>query len=142
MTQLSIMKRDIDSIDEATELVHLSCGHRIKAPSITPEQQVECTACDKFELPSDAGVYKKTPDFTEISLPDALRREHNTKRGVWGRIVVLEGRLRYCVNSLSYETELNADTPPGIIQPEVLHAVEPIGEVRFYVEFLRVHTIV
>ena len=35
--------------------------------------------------------YQSTPQFTEESLPDALRNAHNTKEGVWGLLVVEEG---------------------------------------------------
>lgn len=41
--------------------------------------------------------YKSKPIFDEAALPDALRKEHRTKPGVWGVIRVFEGRLRYCV---------------------------------------------
>src|SRR3546814_17459197 len=45
-------------------------------------------------LPADVVPYKRTPDFTEQTVPPALLREHRTKEAVWGRIVVLEGRLQ------------------------------------------------
>ena len=37
--------------------------------------------------------YRSAAVFDETTLPDALRRKHRTKAGVWGVIRVLEGRL-------------------------------------------------
>jgi quercetin dioxygenase-like cupin family protein len=49
-------------------------------------------------------------------------------------IHVLEGKLRYCIEAPPSATILAAGQP-GIIEPEVRHHVEPIGPVRFYLEF-------
>ncbi|HJT50879.1 MAG TPA: DUF1971 domain-containing protein, partial [Nitrosospira sp.] len=73
---------------------------------------------------------------TDESLPDALRKDHSTKSGVWGKIMVEEGKLRYRVAALDTEIELSPDKV-GIVVPEVLHNVEPLGSVRFFVEFYR-----
>jgi tellurite methyltransferase len=96
-----------------------------------------CVRCDRAELPADALPYKRTADFTETTIPDGLRREHTTRAGVWGRIVVVEGRLRYRVERFGTDVELGPGQP-GIVVPEVPHHVEPLGPVRFHVEFLRV----
>ena len=55
---------------------------------------------------------------------------------MWAKIVVGDGRLRYCVEALNADIELSHDRV-GIVVPEVLHRVEPLGAVRFYVEFYR-----
>ena len=88
-------------------------------------------------LPDDVTPYKKTPIFTEVTLPDGLRREHATKAGVWGLIHVESGRLRYEIAGGDGAVELSPDDPPGVIEPEVRHSVAPVGEVRFFVEFHR-----
>jgi tellurite resistance-related uncharacterized protein len=88
-------------------------------------------------LPRDATPYHRTPEFSESTLPDALRRRHTTKPGVWARIRVLEGTLRYRILAPTLEEHLLSPDLPGIVYPEVPHEVEPIGRVRFYVEFLR-----
>jgi len=46
-------------------------------------------------LPPGIVPYRRTPIFTETTLPAGLRRRHQTKPGTWGLIVVLEGRLRF-----------------------------------------------
>ena len=88
-------------------------------------------------LPPDVAPYRRTPEFTETTVPDALRRRHTTKAGVWGRIQVLEGELRYRILEPQREEHVLSPERPGVVEPEVPHEVEPLGRVRFYVEFLR-----
>lgn len=92
-------------------------------------------------LPDGAEPYKRTGTFTETTVPAALLDNHSTKHGAWGLIRVEQGRLRYLVTDPrrpSSESVLTPDTPPGVIEPTIVHRVEPLGEVRFHVEFLRV----
>lgn len=131
----------------------LNCGHPqhvrhnppfINRPWVTTEQgrnsmlgkTLNCVRCDKFELPNDFTAYKRTPIFTEESVPAALRKDHSTKAGVWAKINVTEGRLRYRVPSVGVDMQLSMDKI-GIVVPEVLHNVEPLGAVRFFVEFFK-----
>lgn len=87
-------------------------------------------------LPSHVQVYHRTPDFDQNTIPAGLLREHTTKAGVWARIVVLEGELAF--RSVARQLNVVLDnTRPGIVEPEVSHEVEPLGPVRFYVEFLK-----
>ena len=85
-------------------------------------------------LPPGLVAYRRTPIFTETTLPAALRHRHMTKTGVWGLIVVVEGRLRFRRLEPFVETMLNS-AAPGVVAPEEPHEVEPIGQVRFFVEF-------
>lgn len=89
-------------------------------------------------LPENAKPYRRTDEFTEATTPAGLLRAHTTKAGTWALIHVLEGRLAYRITDprrLASETVLTPDTPPGVVEPTVLHQVEPLGPVRFYVEF-------
>ena len=88
-------------------------------------------------LPENYLPYKRTPEFTETSVPDGLLRSHTTKEGVWGKIVVLEGLLLYRVLEPAIEENLLDPTRFGVVEPTVRHEVEPRGAVRFYVEFYR-----
>lgn len=85
-------------------------------------------------LPPSVVAYSRSPEFTEATLPAALRRQHSTKPGTWALIHVLEGELVYRIYHPASETTLTPDTP-GIVIPEQLHEVEPRGAVRMYVEF-------
>lgn len=88
-------------------------------------------------LPQDVSAYKRTPEFNESSIPAGLLSSHNTKVGVWARIVVLEGQLRYRILEPTLEAHLLEPSADGIVEPTIRHEVEPIGKVRFYVEFYR-----
>ena len=88
-------------------------------------------------LPSDVVAYQRTKEFSEVTLPSGLRSRHATKPGVWGRICVLEGQLRYRILASEIEERVLRRGSPGVVEPEVPHEVEPVGEVRFFVEFLR-----
>ncbi len=88
-------------------------------------------------LPSQLEPYKRTPEFSEGTIPAGLRKRHSTRAGVWGRIVVLEGSLRYRILTPCVEEQLLSPERHGVVEPETPHEVEPVGAVRFYVEFLR-----
>jgi tellurite methyltransferase len=86
-------------------------------------------------LPAHLRCYKSTPVFTESTIPAGLVADHATKAGVWGVIRVEAGRLLYEISGgQSYQLDV---ATPGVIAPEVKHRVEPIGCVRFRVEFFR-----
>jgi tellurite resistance-related uncharacterized protein len=92
------------------------------------------------ELPPGLEAYRRTPEFSEVSVPKGLLQEHSTKAGVWGLIRVVEGQLLYRITDhrrVSTERLLGAGDAPGVVEPEILHRVEPKGRVRFFVEFFR-----
>jgi tellurite methyltransferase len=149
--QRSIINFGLDDVGDWFAV--LDCGHlqhvRHQPPFVervwvtTAEGRAEhvghelnCVRCDNFELPQDFVAYKRTPEFTAASIPAGLLKDHSTKKGVWARIVVLEGGLHYCVDALNARFDLDAEHH-GVVVPEVLHFIAPRGEVRFYVEFYR-----
>src|SRR3546814_11337280 len=79
-------------------------------------------------LPADVVPYKRTPDFTEQTVPPALLREHRTKEAVWGRIVVPEGRLQYTINEPACEAHVLDTEHFGVVEPTVRHEVTPLGK--------------
>ena len=86
------------------------------------------------ELPPGLVAYRRTPVFTEATLPAGLRRRHRTKAGVWGAITVIEGRLRLRRLDPPAETILDAGAT-GIVAPQEPHEVDPLGVVRFFIQF-------
>jgi tellurite resistance-related uncharacterized protein len=88
-------------------------------------------------LPDDVVAYKRTADFTETTVPAALRKSHDTKAGVWGRIIVTEGKLRYRILEPAIEDHVLDSDHVGVVEPQVPHEVMPLGAVRFHVEFLK-----
>jgi len=65
----------------------------------------------------------------------AMQHNHRTKAGVWGRLIILEGRLRYCLEDGSGRSWMLDSDTPAWIPPDLPHRVEFIGPVRFYVSF-------
>ena len=100
--------------------------------------ELDCVRCDRMEWPDGLAAYRRTPEFDETTIPAGLKSEHATKRGVWARIHVVSGVLRYRVGApvrQSFRIEPNS---LAVIVPEVRHRVEPVGPVRFFIEFWRV----
>lgn len=139
--------------DKGDWIAVLSCGHAQHmrhAPPFTSRPwvltaegrdsklgaPVDCVRCDRFEVPEAVVTFKRTETFTEHTVPDGLLKDHTTAPGVWGRITVVEGTLRYRVVQFDTDIELSPQNP-GIIVPGVPHSVRPVGKVRFHVEFLR-----
>ena len=88
-------------------------------------------------IPEGVRPYKRTAQFDEGSVPSGLLREHRTAPGVWGRICVVEGELRYRILEPEIEEHRLVPGVDGVVEPAVGHRVEPVGRVCFYVEFLR-----
>ncbi len=86
-------------------------------------------------LPENLNLTRRTPEFDENSIPKGLLKAHQTKTGVWGKIVILEGELQYKVNEPKEELVILDTENYGIIEPTILHEVRPLGPVKFYVEF-------
>lgn len=122
-------------IDDGDWQVRLSCGHAQRA-STEPaaDAQFDCTSCERFELPADFIAYKQTPLFNEATIPAGILNEHSTKAGVWAKIHVVEGKLLYRVPAFGVERQVAAGAI-DIVVPEVVHNVQPLGTVSFYVEF-------
>jgi tellurite resistance-related uncharacterized protein len=148
------MKRSIIGFhrdDDRDWVADLDCGHtqhvRHRPPQenrewVTSEAgraskigaELDCLFCDMPEIPKDAAAYHESRVFDEGTIPDNLKRDHRTKAGVWGRIVVESGRLAYTLGDRTWVLRAGVD---GHIPPDTAHHVEPVGEVRFKVVFLR-----
>jgi len=89
------------------------------------------------DLPSNVKAYKKTPIFTSETVPDGLLKTHRTMKGTWGKICVIEGLLRYTIESSPSESITLSSDHHGVVEPEVPHHVEPIGYVEFFIEFYK-----
>ena len=88
-----------------------------------------------MDLPEGLVAYRRTPVFDQTTLPAGLRKSHQTKEGVWALIHVIEGRLRYRQLDAPAGEQILSPEAPGVVRPQEPHEVEPLGEVRFYVEF-------
>lgn len=149
------MNRAIKSFAQDEEehwVARLSCGHSqhtrnnppiVERPWVLSEEgrsqkigtDLDCVRCDRFEMPDGYAPYQRTPDFTQETVPEGLLKDHSTKAGVWALIHVVKGKLRYSIKApLGSHRDLSTESE-GVVLPEVLHRVEALGEVVFYVEF-------
>ncbi|MGH9043615.1 MAG: DUF3565 domain-containing protein [Acidimicrobiales bacterium] len=136
-------------------VAELSCGHghhvRHKPPFqerpwvLSPQGRrgrlglpLACPRCDRAELPEGLVGVRITQTWDEKTLPPTLTRAHRVAKGTWGVLRVDQGEVRF-----------EAETDPKIkvvvsagstqpIPPVVPHHVEPLGPVRFCIEFLKV----
>lgn len=140
--------------DEAGEWVaRLSClhGQHVRhrppfrlAPWVLDDAQraarigtaLDCPLCDRAEIPKGLEIVRATRVWDESTVPAALRRAHRVAPGVWGRLHVQVGRVRFRAETRPpLEVMVGAGTWQAI-PPEVDHDVEPQGHARFFVEFL------
>ena len=89
------------------------------------------------QLPEHVKPYKKTPEFTQATVPKGLLNDHQTKDGVWAQIIIVEGVLKYTISEPDLETIMLDKETRGVIEPQVLHRIAPVGDVRFFIEFSR-----
>ena len=88
-------------------------------------------------LPEGVNAYARTATFSAWTIPHKLLKSHRTKAGTWAKIVIVEGRLCYRIlEPEMHEFDLSPDRH-GVVEPQVQHEVETVGDVRFYVEFYR-----
>jgi tellurite resistance-related uncharacterized protein len=89
------------------------------------------------ELPTDVIAYRRTPEFTEKTLPEAFKAAHATKAGVWGLIHVLQGQLFYCLEEPHKGRRLIGPGETAPIPPGIPHRVAFVEGGRFFVEFFK-----
>ncbi|HET9091089.1 MAG TPA: DUF3565 domain-containing protein [Acidimicrobiales bacterium] len=134
------MERSITGfqLDEAGDYVaHLDCGHRQHVRHCPPFQlrewvleeggrrerlgsPIECPLCDRCELPADARLEHRSPEWDEHSLPAGLRRAHCLGRGTWAVLTVHDGALRLTI--------AGTDPPVSELGPGASHPVPPGAE--------------
>ncbi|MFN0030209.1 MAG: DUF1971 domain-containing protein [Acidimicrobiales bacterium] len=106
-------------------------------------------------MPDGFRLVRTTPEFTDVTTPAGLRRAHRVAPGVWGRLRVLEGGLRFVFEHPTASDHAGTNQPgtnqPGPdqpaggrdlvsggtidIPPDTAHRVEPGPGCRFVVAF-------
>ncbi|KAL7517851.1 hypothetical protein ACHAWX_002729 [Stephanocyclus meneghinianus] len=94
-------------------------------------------------LPKDVVKYSQVPKvgnvFTATTIPSGLLKQHNTKKGTWGIIRVLQGQLEYSIIEPEASTHILDKDNHGVIEPTRLHHVKALtNDLEFVVEFWRV----
>jgi tellurite resistance-related uncharacterized protein len=128
----------------------LSCGHQQHLRHQPPFQvrswvleplgrarhlgtAIDCPLCERMEMPEGLVRIGASPSWDESTMPAGLRTAHRSGR--WGVITVQEGRLRFRAHTtppIQRVLEPGTDQP---IAPAIAHDVEPLGHVRFAIEW-------
>jgi ferredoxin len=154
---LDVVDRRIVGIHEespGTCVVELDCGHRRHVRDRPPLERhawvhdarardarigtpIECGWCDACVRPEGVRRYREGPSWDAGAIPAGLLASHRLRAGVWGELVVLEGRvrLRYLA-PLDRELVLEAGAVAAI-PPELPHELELLGDVRLRLDFYR-----
>ena len=75
---------------------------------------------------------RRTPTFTDESVPPALLKDHRTS--AWAELIVTAGSVRF----EETESRWAATATPGksvVIVPDQFHHIEPDAAAEFYVQF-------
>jgi len=108
---------------------------------------LSCPPCERAELPEAIRPVRSSPEWDEHTLPPGLRQAHQLAASTWGKIVVREGALRFSLRfsppssqcgESPLSVELGPHTPVQAIPPGVRHEVDPLGHVRFRIDFFTV----
>lgn len=96
-------------------------GTRFAGPPPSPRPLV---ATNPTGLPDGLVLDRTTPEFTAATVPAGLRRAHRVAAGVWGRLVVRRGALRFVFDDdVEHPIEVAAgDTV--VIPPDRAHHIE------------------
>ena len=86
-------------------------------------------------LPDGLTLNRTTPEFTHESTPDGLRRAHRVAKGVWGRLVVHAGEVKFVFEDEPGDGEVVRQGHHVVIPPDTPHHVVTYEGCRFVVEF-------
>lgn len=87
------------------------------------------------ELPEGLTLTRTTDVFDNDSVPAGLLRAHRTASGVWGRLVVRRGALRFVFEDQIDQPITLAEGGHVAIAPGRRHHVELTDPAAFVVEF-------
>jgi tellurite resistance-related uncharacterized protein len=91
---------------------------------------------EDIRLPAGVALVRTTREFTAHSVPEGLLSAHRVADGVWGRLCVHEGEVAFVLEETGASRSVTAGESQ-VIEPGVLHHVDPSEEARFTVEFHR-----
>lgn len=91
-------------------------------------------------IPNDYVNYRSSGEFNKETIPKLLLNSHNTKAGVYGKITVLEGSLKfYGLTSDNGDIEkilIINKSESAVSPPQYWHKVELLREdTRFKIDF-------
>ncbi len=88
-------------------------------------------------MPDGLELARSTPEFDERTVPAGLLATHRVAVGVWGRLVVSAGSLRFVFEDDEASPGMISAGETQVIPPDRPHHLELDGPVQFRVEFHR-----
>ena len=90
-----------------------------------------------FKIPANYHVTRSTPFFNRQTVPAALLSHHNTKAGVYGRLSVMQGAVKYYgfANEQAQMPEIEVTINAGqfgVSPPQYWHKVELLTEDTYF----------
>jgi tellurite methyltransferase len=97
---------------------------------------LDCPLCDRAELPPHLEVVRTAGPFDATTLPPGLRRSHRVAERTWACLRVLDGSVRFTMDTTPpVDIRLGAGDARAI-PPGVTHTVSLGGAARIAVDFL------
>jgi tellurite methyltransferase len=85
--------------------------------------------------------YKELPVWTQQSIPQGFKNQHNTKAGTWAKLMVFKGELHFAMldesGSVQSEHVFSPEQQPPFIEPQAWHKIVSASDdvecqLRFY----------
>ena len=109
----------------------------ISAPETVPAVPQGCVMTPSEPMPAGLVHVRKTPEFSDTTVPAGLLASHRLAPDVWGRLRISAGALRFVFEADPADArELSAGYHVDI-PPDVAHHMEPRPGARFVAEFHR-----
>ena len=89
------------------------------------------------ELPPEVELTRTTPVFTETTVPAGLLAAHQVASGVWGRLIVHTGELRFTFEDAPDQTHMVGAGETQVIPPQRPHHLTVAAPTTFAVEFYK-----
>lgn len=71
--------------------------------------------------------YKKLPVWTQQSIPQGFKNQHNTKAGTWAKLTVFKGKLHFAMleesGAVKSEHVFSPEQQPPFIEPQAWHKI-------------------
>jgi tellurite methyltransferase len=97
---------------------------------------IDCPLCDRAEAPDGLLTVRTAGPFDQDTIPAGLRRDHVVAEGRWGCLRVIEGCVRFTMETEpAIDVELRAGDRQAI-PPGVTHHLEVEGPAVVAVDFL------
>ncbi len=76
--------------------------------------------------------YKELPIWTQQTIPEGFKRQHNTKAGTWAKLTVLQGEVNFAMlddaGKVLSEHVFSPAQPPPFIEPQAWHKIVSVSD--------------